>query len=242
MRILILSDIHANLVALEAVLKDAGEIDGVWCLGDLVGYGPDPNECIALMKTLPGLMCLLGNHDAAALGQIDIQAFNNDAKTSIYWLQNVLTNESFAFLMGQTEKEVIDTVTLAHGSPRNPVWEYILDTHMAAINFLYFQTQFCFVGHTHIPVIFTQDGNEKPVNIVFPIPGEKIVLPVRSIVNPGSVGQPRDRNAQAAYAIFDTENCTWESRRTPYDITEVQQRILKAGLPVRHAQRLAEGW
>jgi predicted phosphodiesterase len=242
MRILILSDIHANLVALEAVLKDAGEIDGVWCLGDLVGYGPDPNECITLIKTLPGLVCLLGNHDAAALGQIDIQAFNNDAKTSIYWLQNVLTNESFAFLMEQTEKEVIDTVTLVHGSPRNPVWEYILDTHMAAINFLHFQTQFCFVGHTHIPVIFTQDGNEKPVNIIFPIPGEKMVLPIRSIVNPGSVGQPRDRNAQAAYAIFDTENLTWESCRTPYDITEVQQRILKAGLPVRHAQRLAEGW
>src|SRR3972149_1045887 len=154
MRILVISDIHANLTALQAVLSDAGEIDAVWCLGDLVGYGPDPNDCIALVRQLPRLSCLLGNHDAAALNQIDIAAFNPEARRAVMWTQNVLSPDNYEYLSSLPEKVVEGEVTLAHGSPRQPIWEYLLDTRTATQNFDYFETGFCFVGHSHLPVIF----------------------------------------------------------------------------------------
>ena len=140
MRILIISDIHANLTAFQAVVQDAGKVDAVWCLGDLVGYGPDPNECISLLRTLPELTCLVGNHDAAALGDIDLAAFNRDASLSSQWTRTALSSENLAFLGKLPDKLVIEQVTLAHGSPRNPVWEYLLDTITAASNFEFFNT------------------------------------------------------------------------------------------------------
>ena len=242
MPILIVSDIHANLTALEAVLKDAGDVDGVWCLGDLVGYGPDPNECIARISALKNLVCLLGNHDAAALNQIDIEAFNHEAKKSIQWLFSILTQESIDFLMGLPERKVLDKVTLVHGSPRNPVWEYILDLNTAKKNFDYFSTPFCFVGHTHLPLIYQFDGTRSGVILTASEEGVATPMVERSMFNPGSVGQPRDHNPLASYALFDPSKLTWENHRVPYDITSVQKRILDAGLPFRHAQRLAEGW
>ncbi len=242
MTILVISDIHANQTALEAVLRDAGEVDAVWCLGDLVGYGPDPNECINRVRQLPNLVCMLGNHDAAALGQIDIEAFNTEARLSIQWLLSTLSEASLDFLGGLPQKKVIGQVTLAHGSPRNPVWEYILDIRTARRNFDFFDTSFCFIGHTHLPIIYQLDEEQNNVSLIFSEPGERRPLVKRALLNPGSVGQPRDHNPLASYALFNPNANTWENHRIAYDVHSVQSRILEAGLPSRHALRLAEGW
>lgn len=241
MRVLIISDIHANRTALEAVLDDAGTVDAVWCLGDLVGYGPDPNECIETVRRLPNLVCLIGNHDAAALGQLDLGTFNHDAQVSMQYMQRTLTRESLEFLASLPETELIEPVTLAHGSPRNPIWEYLLDVYTVAANFKAFHTQLCFVGHTHIQIVYDQN-DQGEVTWRIPKPYEPLQLVERAILNPGSVGQPRDHDPRAAYAIFDTEAVVWEPRRVAYDIESVQARIRQAGLPARHAVRLEEGW
>ncbi len=242
MHVLIISDIHANLTALEAVLQDANGVDATWCLGDIVGYGPDPNECVARIRGLPNLVCLLGNHDAAALGKIDIDAFNVEAKASVMWMQSTLTDESRAFLRDLPEKVIHENVTLAHGSPHNPVWEYILDLRVAQLNFSYFDTPYCFVGHTHLPVIYRMNSDMAAVRMMVPVAGEILDLKPRGLLNPGSVGQPRDRDPRASYAIYDTDTARWEYHRIAYDVPGVQKRILDAGLPLRHALRLAEGW
>lgn len=241
MRILVLSDVHANLTALQAVIAAAGVVDAAWCLGDIIGYGPDPNECVELIQTLPNLVCLLGNHDAATLGQIALEAFNREAQLSIRWQRTQLSASSQAFLQNLPEKSVQGAATLAHGSPRNPVWEYILDQFSASENFASFDTPLCFVGHTHIPqcFFFTPDGmlERRLLNA-----GDSIELPDRAILNPGSTGQPRDHDPRAAYAIYDDQQQTWMQCRVAYDLQSVTQRILTAGLPARHAARLEEGW
>jgi predicted phosphodiesterase len=242
MRILVVSDIHANLTALETVLEDAGAVDAVWCLGDLVGYGPDPNECVARVRGLQNLVCLLGNHDAAALSRIPIETFNQDARRSIEWMQDVLTKDTFAFLSELPETVVTGQVTLVHGSPRNPVWEYILDLHNAAQNMEYFDTQICMIGHTHLPIAYRTDPETNQLHWAVPPEAECIELNTRSIVNPGSVGQPRDHDPRASYAIFYPEKNGWELHRVDYDIRAVQKRIRAAALPMRHALRLIEGW
>lgn len=242
MQILIISDIHANLTALDSVLLAAGEFDAVWCLGDLVGYGPDPNEVIHRIRELPGLNCIIGNHDAAAMNQIDSSAFNLEARQAVSWTQNTLTEDSLTFLKSLPEKIVLDQVTLSHGSPRYPVWEYLLDTRTAAHSFSYFDTSFCFVGHTHLPAIYILDNNHELPQLSIPEPDKCIELTYRSIVNPGSVGQPRDRDPRAAFAMYDSINHTWCYQRVEYDIQAVQSRMIKAGLPNRHIQRLTLGW
>lgn len=239
---LIISDIHANLTALEAVLSNVGEFDGAWCLGDLVGYGPDPDECISRIRQLPNLICLIGNHDAAVLSQIDTDAFNPEARQTITWTQNVISSDNIDFLKSLADKIRIDEVTLAHGSPRQPVWEYLLDTYSATRSFKYFETNYCFVGHTHLPSIFHMIDDKHAITLSIPNPNEKIELSPRAILNAGSVGQPRDRDTRAAYALYDTDAHTWEYRRTAYDIPSVQKRMEDAGLPIRHIQRLSAGW
>lgn len=243
MRVLVLSDIHANLPALQAVLADAGKIDAAWCLGDLVGYGPDPNECVELIAGLPNLTCLLGNHDAAVLGEIDLETFNRDARLSIEWTQKVLTPSTQQFLQSLPDHVVMDgSATLAHGSPRSPVWEYLLDTYNAYENFAYFETPYCFVGHTHIPVVYYWTGQASYVEWQLLHNQDGPTQPGPMIVNPGSTGQPRDHDSRAAYLIFNPDTFSWKSFRVDYDLSLVQQRILKAGLPHRHATRLASGW
>jgi predicted phosphodiesterase len=242
MRVLVISDIHANLTALEAVLTDAGTFDEVWCLGDLVGYGPDPNECIELIKTLPNLHCLVGNHDHAALGLIPISRFNQDAQSGIKWTMEVLTQEHKDYLQSLPAIITLENFTLAHGSPREPIWEYILDVHLAEANFGLIKTDFCLVGHSHLPLIFFRSDHQDFTIPIAPHENEPFQLEPRMILNPGSVGQPRDLDPRAAYAILDLEDQTWELNRTSYDITDVQLRILQSGLPERHATRLVAGW
>lgn len=242
MRILVISDIHANLTALEAVLADAGNVDATWCLGDLVGYGPDPNECIQRLQLVQNLSCLIGNHDAAVLGRLDLFAFNLEARQALQWTQNVLKPKCHEYLDNLPERLVIGAVTLVHGSPRLPIWEYLLDTYNATQNFAYFDTPYCFVGHSHLPVVYQLVNGRAHADLFIPEEGERVVLSPRAILNPGSVGQPRDRDPRAAYALFDPSEQTWELHRVAYDIASVQDRMRTAGLPERHIHRLSEGW
>lgn len=242
MKVLVISDIHANLTALEAVLADSGSFDAVWCLGDLVGYGPDPNECVELIRSLPNLVCILGNHDAAALGELELEAFNYDAQLSTVWTQQTLTETNRRFLLKLPETQALEQVTLAHGSPRNPVWEYVLDTYTARANFQFFSTPFCFVGHSHLPLAFYQKDDQPEVMMQIIHEDQTITLKPRAIINPGSVGQPRDHDPRSSYAIYDTAAQRWEFRRASYAVSAVQERIRRAGLPDRHALRLSYGW
>ena len=243
MRLLILSDIHANLTALEAVLEDAESCDSTVFLGDLVGYGPDPNECVERVRQLPGLVALMGNHDAAVLDQLSTDAFNTAARRAVIWTRKNLSPENIDYLSELPSKvNFSDEITLAHGSPRQPVWEYVLNSQTATENFSFFETPFCFVGHTHLPSIFRLIDGKSQADLLIPIEKSQFDLRPRLIINPGSVGQPRDRDPRAAYAIYDMETCLMEFRRVAYDISAVQERMKAAGLSERHINRLQSGW
>ena len=242
MRTLIISDIHANLTALEAVLSDADQFDNVWCLGDIVGYGPDPNECIQRIQELPGLVCLMGNHDAAVSGKIDVAAFNNEARMGVLWTRDQIEEQHNAYLLGLESHAIMDSVYLAHGSPREPIWEYVMDTRTALSNFEHFETPFCFVGHSHFPLKFQKRNEQHIADLSIPQVGSTTSMVPKAIYNPGSVGQPRDRDPRAAYAMYDSDRQTWTSCRVAYDILNVQDRMRAAKLPERHINRLAAGW
>jgi len=243
MRILVISDIHANLAAFETVMEDAkGDWDYVWCLGDVVGYGPDPNECCDLLRSLPHL-CLAGNHDWAALDRLDIRTFNADARRAVTWTRDTLTPENKAYLEALPTTFVLGDYTLAHGSPREPVWEYILDPLIAALNFPHFETPYCLVGHTHTPVIFQLTDDRGDTEAIQPIYREaKHLNGHRLIINPGSVGQPRDSNNDAAYGVLHVEEGVFEHRRVPYPIHVTQEKMRQLDLPERLITRLEHGW
>ncbi len=243
MRVLIISDIHANLVALEAVLADASDYEAVWFLGDLVGYGPNPNECVERVRALPNLRCLVGNHDKAVLNEIDLSVFNGDARAAITWTRRQCTASTLDYLRALPAQDRHADFTLAHGSPRQPVWEYILDRFIAQDNFNLLPTRYCLVGHTHLPVVYRETGPrgecvEEPPDYEGPLP----LTAQRLIINPGSVGQPRDNNPDAAYALLDTDAAQWQYYRVPYEVMATQSRMRAAHLPERLIVRLAYGW
>ena len=242
MRILVISDIHANDTAFEAVLKHSeGQWDFVWCLGDVVGYGPDPNECVERLKALPQL-CLAGNHDWAALNRLDIKTFNPDARRAAEWTQETLSAENTRFLEHLPVTFVIGDYTLAHASPREPIWEYILEPAVATLNFPHFETPYCFVGHTHQPVIYSlPDGSGNATSSPPRYNEARELNGQRQIINPGSIGQPRDQNPDAAYGILDMRSGVFEHRRIPYDIRAVQRRMMDNNLPERLITRLEHG-
>jgi diadenosine tetraphosphatase ApaH/serine/threonine PP2A family protein phosphatase len=243
MRTLIISDVHANLTALEAVLSDAAPFDRVWCLGDVVGYGPDPNACIEVLQNLPGLQCVKGNHDAAVSGDIRLDAFNYEARKALDWMVSQVTTDHLKWLSSLEEKIDFDEITLVHGSPRWPIWEYVMDLRIARQNMNQFETPICLVGHTHIPCVFQMESSDVgSTRMILMATDMPFSLNHKSIVNPGSVGQPRDHNPKASYMVYDDEQNLWVHRRVDYDIHEVQKRIRAAGLPLRHADRLSEGW
>jgi len=243
MRVLVISDLHANYTALETVLKDAGQVDETWCLGDLVGYGPDPNAVVEQVRELVHLTCIMGNHDMAIIGKMAFESFNGDARRSLTWTEKVLTADNMNFLRSLPQStKVRGEVTLAHGSPRDPLWEYVLNTLTARLNFDHFDTPFCFIGHSHIQSLFLLNEEKDRVTLESVKVNRPITLTPRMIVNPGSVGQPRDRDPRAAYAIYETQTRQWEARRVQYNLKEVQQRLREAGLPEKHAVRLGEGW
>jgi diadenosine tetraphosphatase ApaH/serine/threonine PP2A family protein phosphatase len=242
MRALVISDIHANLPALEAVLADAPQFDAAWCLGDLVGYGPDPNECVERIAGLPNLHCIMGNHDAAAVGVIEVDAFNPDARKTVLWTRERLTPANKEYLKNLPDRIKLEFITLVHGSPFKPIWEYLLDTRSATISFEFYDTPYCFVGHTHLPVLFHLPDDRTTAQLIVPEHVSQMTLAPRAILNPGSVGQPRDRDPRSAYAILDTADFTWEWHRVQYNIQGVQERMGKENLPERFISRLSAGW
>jgi predicted phosphodiesterase len=209
MRCAIISDIHGNLDALEAVLADAGPVDAIWCLGDLVGYGPEPNACVEALRQA-GALCVAGNHDWAAIGKMDTADFNPEASEAALWTGAQLTPQHRDYLQNlptQLSAGPSGEFTLVHGSPRDPVWEYLTHLSAARLNFPFFQTPYCLVGHTHVPLVFQQpwpDDRAEEYETLVPEPGQPLTLgPRRLIVNPGSVGQPRDGNPDASYMLYE---------------------------------------
>lgn len=245
MRVLVMSDIHANLTALEAVIDDAhGAYDAVWCLGDTVGYGPEPDECVQRVRSL-GAITVVGNHDWAALGRMDVEDFNPEARRAVMWTREHLSDASIAWLAALPSQPItIGGFTLTHASPRDPIWEYVLYPSIASANFEYFDTRFCLVGHTHVPALHVMVQGENKLRLLAPTFGAEMVLKEnwRVILNPGSVGQPRDNDRRAAYALLDTNSAVWEPRRVDYLIEVTQNRMRQAGLPERLINRLAFGW
>ena len=242
MRYAIIADIHANLAAFTAVLddiKDKGGVDELLCLGDSVGYGPDPHQCIELLREHKHV-CVAGNHDWAAIGKIDTSDFNPDA-AACQWTTEQLSAKDSVYLHGLPLVIEKEDFTLVHGSPREPLREYLLSISSARENFAHFKSQYCLVGHSHVPLVFRNDGNGKcsfgPLspNIGLAL-GEK-----RLIINPGGVGQPRDGDPRASYAICDTEAKMVRLHRVPYDINLTQNRMVKHNLPMRLVARLSQG-
>lgn len=244
MRYLVISDIHSNLAALDAVLEDAPSGLAVWCLGDIVGYGPNPNECIERLRSL-NPECIVGNHDWAVLGRASLEDFNAEARMAVRWTQEQLTSENLAYLEDLPVSLVRGEFTLVHGSPREPIWEYLIYASSAGLNFAHFSTPYCFVGHTHIPVLFRFWGQGGKRICEAERLWEANTRPLgkeRLIINPGSVGQPRDGDPRASYVILDTDERTLEYHRVPYDISHTQHLMREADLPLRLSERLAYGW
>lgn len=292
MRYAILSDIHGNAAALRAVLADLVDVsniysmsfDQIWCLGDVVGYGPEPGACVRHVRARCDI-CIPGNHDWAVIGKLDLEDFSEAATQSVMWTRERLSQDEHTYLKLLPEITRIGDFTLAHGSPANPIWEYLITPDSAAPNFAAFDTPFCVVGHTHLPCIFLQPADaqtpytsqvdsqqRRTVGLAMTTPGgptfeameraqasstpaarastcKRLVpspglwmLPpgYRAIINPGSVGQPRDGDPRASYLIYDSA-CGFEFRRVHYDIRETQRKIHESGLSPKLASRLAKG-
>ena len=242
MRVLLVSDIHSNMVALETILQHAPAYDAVWCLGDVVGYGPFPNECVARLRGLNALT-LTGNHDQAALGKLPLSEFREGARAALEWTKRVLTSESSDWLAAHVPMLTLPEhhLTLVHGSPREPLWEYIGNDKLALENFALFDTQFCFFGHTHRPIAYRLREREKIFRAEFLPESGKYALQPKLLLNPGSVGQPRDGDPRAAFAIYDTDAQWLTHHRLEYDIGAVQRAMRNVGLPPRLIARLAQG-
>jgi diadenosine tetraphosphatase ApaH/serine/threonine PP2A family protein phosphatase len=242
MRILIISDIHANEVALETVLDDAGEVDAIWNLGDIVGYGPRPRECVDRIVSLDAAASLIGNHDWAAIGRLALDEFNPVARFATYWTTAHLSAEHMRYLESLPNRVIEDDWMLVHGSPRHPVWEYVYTARVAQQNFEFFDAPVCFLGHTHIQLYISEDMAKRGTAPIHPSDGMVLDISVgRFIVNPGSVGQPRDNNPHAAYALFDPAARTVTFKRVEYDIARTQAQMEDAKLPRPLITRLALG-
>ena len=240
MRTLIVSDIHANAAALDAVFSAAeedGVIDQVWCLGDTVGYGPYPMACLERLWAADAV-CISGNHDAGAVGRIGLEEFSHYAAIACRWTMTQLTDQARDFLSGLPTLLVKDPFTLVHGSPRNPMWEYVTGYPQATEVWERTDTPGVFLGHTHFQFACEAGrGLEQPGpnGLFVPMTSSRVVI------NPGSVGQPRDRDPRAAYAVYDDEADSVMLRRTWYDISATQRAMAEAGLPDALITRLSTG-
>jgi predicted phosphodiesterase len=237
-RVAVVSDIHANLAALEAVLAaiDASPPDEIWCLGDLVGYGAQPNECCALVRER-ATVCLGGNHDLAVRGTIDLRDFSGDAGIAAEWTRSVIEGESLAFLQTLDVQGTAHGIALYHGSARDPVWEYVLSDEAAAVTLMLTDAPTVLVGHSHVAlaVSSTLAGGIAPHGTTIDLAS------ARWLLNPGSVGQPRDGDPRAAYVTLDLAAHTASFERVEYDIARTQAEIRAAGLPEALARRLETG-
>jgi predicted phosphodiesterase len=239
-RIAVISDIHGNLAALESVLAsiDADPPDEIWCLGDVVGYGPRPTECCEIVEARTAI-CLAGNHDLGVLGTIDLREFGGDAATAAHWTRGVLSEPARAFLAALAPAGEGHEVALYHGSARDPVWEYILSDEAAAATLALSPHPVVLVGHSHVALQVTWKDDELTGGLM--PAGAEVPLGGRVLLNPGSVGQPRDGDPHAAYLELDLAGRTATFRRVDYDIERTQAEMRAAGLPEGLAERLTHG-
>lgn len=232
MRVAVISDIHSNLQALTQAFSviDERRVDAVYCLGDIVGYGANPNECLELVRKRAKL-CVLGNHDMASMDPANAEFFSRPGRIAIEWTHSVLTQENLQFLSSLPLTASAGPCTLVHASPLDPgQWQYVLSLQVARLQFPAFQNQICFIGHTHVPAVCGEDLR------TFILKKDK-----RFLINVGSVGQPRDGNPQLSFGLLDTESWKYENIRAGYDIDKAAQAIRGAGLPSTLATRLYQG-
>jgi diadenosine tetraphosphatase ApaH/serine/threonine PP2A family protein phosphatase len=241
LRVAVISDIHGNLYALEAVLEavEADAPDEVWSLGDVVGYGPRPNRCCALVQERARLS-LVGNHDLGVLGSLSMEEFSFEAAFSARWTQTVLTDDSRTYLEGLSPQAKADGAELFHASPRDPVWEYVLSPE-AALDALHLtEAPVVLVGHSHVALAVQLDGDSLGGGLA-PDGFEADLSRGRWVLNPGSVGQPRDGDPRAAWLLLDFEASRARFRRVPYPVERTQAEIRERNLPDALAERLASG-
>ena len=241
MRLCVFSDVHSNLEALESVLKAAAsaKVDRILCAGDLVGYGPDPVACIQLLRE-HATQVVCGNHDWAAVGRLELEWFNEFARAGVEWTRQQLTDLERDYLKGCSLIWQDSDVTLAHGSLHEPEkFHYVLDTAHAGASLEIQKTPVAFIGHTHVPGIFIQEGSSVSF---LRTPEIRIDRRLKYLINVGSVGQPRDGDPRACWCLYDMENATCEVRRVPYPVELTQAKVRAAGLPEFLAERLAYGY
>jgi len=236
MRILVVADVHANLEAFEAVLAQAGSFDAIWSLGDIVGYGPDPVACMELLQRYSHV-AIAGNHDLAAAEGIGLEDFNPFAAAAVRWTVGQLNPTEKVWLLGLPQVVVGDQdFTLVHGSLRDPIWGYLFTEPEAAEHLGAQETSYSLVGHTHVPMAFSHSSQERLAD------GASLALGgSRFVANPGSVGQPRDGDPRAAYAVIDTDARRIDFHRVAYDVAATQAKMRRARLPEYLAERLARG-
>jgi diadenosine tetraphosphatase ApaH/serine/threonine PP2A family protein phosphatase len=245
LRAAVLSDVHSNRPALESVLGAVAEaeVDQVWCLGDVVGYGADPDACTALIRERCDV-CLVGNHDLAVLGGLDISSFSETAAAAVEWTRENVAPETLDFLRGLEPAGARDGVGLFHASPRDPIWEYVLSVDQAEAGLDVQSERVCLIGHSHISLFFTRPDDAKGTQTHGAQAGDGALLDLAAgswLINPGSVGQPRDGDARAAWLELDTGEWTARFHRSPYDTEAAAAAILAAGLPSPLAERLEVG-
>lgn len=239
MRVAVVTDIHANLPALEAVLDALAPFDSLWVLGDIVGYGPYPDEVVARLRK-ERAVAVRGNHDAAVLGDIDTDVFNDDARSAVEWTAERIGTTARHWLEGLPETRIEGDFTLAHGSPRDPIWEYLVSVPIARRNFAHLETPHGMVGHTHVPLVFREGSGR--IETIAPKDGSTLTLDERRcLINPGGVGQPRDGDPRACAMTLDTETGLLTWHRIPYPVERIQQRMRRQGLPPRLSERLSYG-
>jgi predicted phosphodiesterase len=240
-KVAVLSDIHSNLAALEAVLAAIGSVDAIWHLGDTVGYGPEPQAVVDRLREA-GAVGVRGNHDHAGGGADVLGFFNPDGQAAITWTRSRIDESARLYLVALPDRLVPEgsDFTLSHGSPSDPIWEYVDSAEVAERNLSAFTTTYCLVGHTHVPVAFRRTSGRMTDS--WAAAENQIALDERRLIlNPGSVGQPRDGDPRSSYMLIDTSAgiATWN--RVGYDVSATQAAILAAGLPPRLARRLSSG-
>jgi predicted phosphodiesterase len=241
MRVAVLSDIHANIRALDAILAKAGKVDAVWHLGDVVGYGPDPDTVVGRLRDLDA-HGVRGNHDLAATGDDVIRDFNTDARAAMEWTRATIRPATLDWLAALPPLLTMNDWSLVHASPRDPTWEYIVTEDAAAANLAVLPTARGLFGHTHLPIAYVVGEGADGVATLTPDPGKPIALDGRrALLNPGSVGQPRDGDPRASGLVLDVgrHSATWI--RAEYDIAATQAAMRAVGLPSRGISRLAFG-
>lgn len=251
MRIAIISDIHSNLEALQKAIEiiEQKAVDKIICLGDIVGYGANPKQCLELTKKISRHI-IMGNHDQASANMSYIKNFTDYAKEAIFWTNKILSQHEKEFLQSLPLTNKIDNISFVHSSPfKSEEWYYITKHSEASINFRYFDTSVCFVGHTHVSGIFCEEFAAYKELVEGVITDEKkyfshkykLLREKKYIINPGSVGQPRDRDWRLSFGIFDTENLTYENIRSEYDVEAAAKKIREAKLTEFLATRLFIG-